>query len=63
MMLAANTPTMLRSGLVEGDTDAGVLAAGQVVGLLDDLPSCEELIDRVVTAAADQLRGAAGLLA
>ncbi len=55
MMLAANTPTMLRAGLVEGDTDAGVLACGQVVGLLDDLPTCEELIDRVVHQAAQEL--------
>lgn len=51
LALAANTPTMLRAGLVEGDTSAGVLASGQVVGLLDDLPTCEELIDRVVTQA------------
>jgi NAD(P)H-dependent flavin oxidoreductase YrpB (nitropropane dioxygenase family) len=63
MMLAANTPMMLKSGLVEGDTDAGVLAAGQVVGLLDDLPTCEELVDRVVTEAAQRLRAASGLLA
>lgn len=56
MALAANTPMMLRAGLVEGDTSAGVLAAGQVVGVLDDLPTCEELIDRVVTEAADCLR-------
>ncbi|MFC7505450.1 nitronate monooxygenase, partial [Nocardioides sp. GCM10030258] len=45
MALAANTPTMLRAGLVEGDTSAGVLASGQVVGVIDDLPTCEELID------------------
>jgi NAD(P)H-dependent flavin oxidoreductase YrpB (nitropropane dioxygenase family) len=56
MVLAANTPMMLKSGLVEGDTNAGVLASGQVVGVLDDLPTCEELIDRVVTEAAAQLR-------
>jgi NAD(P)H-dependent flavin oxidoreductase YrpB (nitropropane dioxygenase family) len=62
MVLAANTPMMLKAGLVEGDPDAGVLASGQVVGLIDDLPSCEELIDRVVTQAAEQLRGAADSL-
>lgn len=56
MALAANTPTMLKAGLVEGDTSAGVLASGQVVGVIDDLPTCEELIDRVVTRAADELR-------
>ncbi|SDD13865.1 NAD(P)H-dependent flavin oxidoreductase [Nocardioides lianchengensis] len=56
MALAANTPTMLRAGLVEGDTTAGVLASGQVVGVLDDLPSCAELIERVVTRAVEELR-------
>ncbi|WP_300677668.1 nitronate monooxygenase [Nocardioides sp.] len=55
LALAANTPMMLKAGLVEGDTTAGVLASGQVVGLLEDLPSCEELIDRVVTEAAASL--------
>jgi NAD(P)H-dependent flavin oxidoreductase YrpB (nitropropane dioxygenase family) len=56
MVLAANTPMMLRAGLVEGDPAAGVLASGQVVGVIDDLPSCEELIDRIVTRAAAELR-------
>jgi NAD(P)H-dependent flavin oxidoreductase YrpB (nitropropane dioxygenase family) len=55
MVLAANTPMMLKAGLVEGRTDAGVLASGQVVGVIDDLPTCEELIDRVVTEAASSL--------
>ncbi|GAA1772215.1 nitronate monooxygenase [Nocardioides hankookensis] len=58
MALAANTPTMLKAGLVEGDTDAGVLASGQVVGVIDDLPTCQELIDRIVTGAAEELRRA-----
>jgi NAD(P)H-dependent flavin oxidoreductase YrpB (nitropropane dioxygenase family) len=62
MVLAANTPMMLKSGLVEGDTNAGVLASGQVVGVLDDLPTCEELIDRVVTEAAAQIRATSGYL-
>jgi NAD(P)H-dependent flavin oxidoreductase YrpB (nitropropane dioxygenase family) len=63
MVLAANTPMMLKAGLVEGNPDAGVLASGQVVGLIDDLPSCEELIDRVVTEAAAALKRAHGSLA
>jgi NAD(P)H-dependent flavin oxidoreductase YrpB (nitropropane dioxygenase family) len=61
MVLAANTPMMLKAGLVEGRTDAGVLASGQVVGVIDDLPTCEELIDRVVTEAADRLGRLSGL--
>lgn len=59
VVMAANTPMLLRAGLVEGRTDAGVLAAGQVVGMLADLPSCAEVIEGVVTQATkvlDELR-------
>jgi len=62
MALAANTPMMLRAGLVDGDTGAGVLASGQVVGVIDDLPSCQDLIDRIVTAAVAELRRTAAYL-
>ncbi|MEO6083497.1 MAG: nitronate monooxygenase [Umezawaea sp.] len=57
VIMAANTPMLLRSGLVEGRTDAGVLASGQVVGLLDDLPTCEELITGIVEQATGIIRG------
>lgn len=56
MALAANTPMMLKAGLVDGDTSAGVLASGQVVGVIDELPTCEDLINRVVRQAADEIR-------
>ncbi|HWC84322.1 MAG TPA: nitronate monooxygenase [Pseudonocardiaceae bacterium] len=55
VVMAANTPMLLKSGLVEGRTDAGVLASGQVVGLLDDLPSCQELITGIVGQATEIL--------
>ncbi len=53
VLVASNVPIMLRSGLVEGSTDSGVLASGQVVGMIDDLPSCAELIERIVAEAED----------
>ncbi|GAB3457602.1 NAD(P)H-dependent flavin oxidoreductase [Actinophytocola sediminis] len=53
VLMAANTPMLLRAGLVDGRTDAGVLAAGQVVGAIDDLPTCAELVDRIVTEAGE----------
>jgi len=62
MALAANTPMMLKAGLVEGDTSAGVLASGQVVGVIEDLPTCAELIDRIVIDAAQELRRTQGYL-
>ena len=51
VIMAANTPMLLRAGLVEGRTDAGVLASGQVAGLLGDLPTCAELITTIVEDA------------
>ncbi|MEV7550751.1 nitronate monooxygenase [Amycolatopsis sp. NPDC089917] len=56
VLMAANTPMLLRAGLVEGDRSAGVLASGQVVGLLDDLPAVGELIETIVADAAEALR-------
>jgi NAD(P)H-dependent flavin oxidoreductase YrpB (nitropropane dioxygenase family) len=53
LVMAANTPMLLREGLVKGNTDAGVLASGQVVGALTDVPTCAELITRIVAEAED----------
>ena len=54
IIMAGNTPMLLRAGLVEGDTRAGVLASGQVVGMIEDLPSCDELIQSVMTQAHER---------
>ncbi|GAA3446599.1 putative 2-nitropropane dioxygenase [Planomonospora venezuelensis] len=62
VLMAANTPMLLKAAMVDGRPDLGVMASGQVVALLDDLPSCEELIDAVVTRAAEVLRGLGGTL-
>jgi NAD(P)H-dependent flavin oxidoreductase YrpB (nitropropane dioxygenase family) len=51
LIMAANTPMLLRAGLVEGDTHAGVLASGQVVGMLQDLPTVRELVEGIVAEA------------
>ena len=62
-VLAANTPMLLKSGLVDGDLGAGMLASGQVVGVIDDLPSCAELIDRIITQAVERVGGLQGATA
>jgi NAD(P)H-dependent flavin oxidoreductase YrpB (nitropropane dioxygenase family) len=56
LIMAANTPMLLREGLVNGNTEAGVLASGQVVGALRDLPTCAELVDGIVADAEAVLR-------
>ncbi|POY02572.1 2-nitropropane dioxygenase [Mycobacterium kansasii] len=63
VVMAANTPMLLKAGLVDGNTEAGVLASGQVAGILDDLPSCAELIETIVRDAVARLRAASALVA
>ncbi len=62
VVMAANTPMLLKAGLVEGNTEAGVLASGQVAGILDDLPSCAELIESIVSEAIEHLEAASALV-
>jgi NAD(P)H-dependent flavin oxidoreductase YrpB (nitropropane dioxygenase family) len=55
VLMAANTPMLLRAAMVDGRNDLGVMASGQVVGVIDDLPSCAELIDRIMREARETL--------
>jgi nitronate monooxygenase len=49
-----------RNALESGDVDAGLVWAGQVVGLIDDIPTCEELIQRIVMDCRNRLDTARG---
>jgi NAD(P)H-dependent flavin oxidoreductase YrpB (nitropropane dioxygenase family) len=63
VLMAANTPVLLRAAMVEGRTDLGLMSSGQVAGLIGDLPSCAELIETIMTeadATLDRLEGYAG---
>ncbi|MFE2887581.1 NAD(P)H-dependent flavin oxidoreductase [Streptomyces sp. NPDC059272] len=59
VLLAANTPMLLKASMVDGRTDLGVMASGQVAGVIEDLPSCAEL----VAAMMDQAESIVGELA
>jgi NAD(P)H-dependent flavin oxidoreductase YrpB (nitropropane dioxygenase family) len=48
---AANAPMLVRRALVEGDAAGGILPAGQAVGRIDDLPTCADLVERIVAGA------------
>ena len=45
-----------RDALTVGDPQGGVIAAGQVVGLIDDIPTCAALIERMVADCRERLR-------
>jgi len=51
-----------RDAWQSGDADGGVLTAGIALGLIDDIPSCSELIERIGRECEAALRGALGHL-
>ena len=53
--MAANAPMLTKATMVEGNPEAGVLPAGQCVGVVGDLPTCAELIDRIAVEAVAAL--------
>ena len=59
VLMAANTPVLLRAAMVDGRTDLGLMSSGQVAGLIGDLPSCADLIEAIMAEAGrtlDRLR-------
>jgi NAD(P)H-dependent flavin oxidoreductase YrpB (nitropropane dioxygenase family) len=47
--------------LREGNVDDGVVTAGMVIGLIHDIPTCAELIDRIVRECRERLQSASAL--
>lgn len=52
-----------RTALDTGEVDAGLLWAGMAIGLMDDVPTCAELIERIVAECRACLQQAAALAA
>jgi len=51
-----------RGGIVldRGEMDAGIWSAGQTQALIHDIPTCAELVSRIVSEAEDIIRGRLG---
>jgi NAD(P)H-dependent flavin oxidoreductase YrpB (nitropropane dioxygenase family) len=55
VLMAANTPVLLRAAMAQGRPQAGLMPAGQVAGLIGDLPSCADLIATIMAEAEQRL--------
>jgi len=51
MAMAANAPVLTRASMVEGRHEVGILPTGQGVGVMDEIPSVAELIERIILEA------------
>jgi NAD(P)H-dependent flavin oxidoreductase YrpB (nitropropane dioxygenase family) len=56
MLMAANAPMLAKKAMSEGDPVQGYLPSGTVTGVIDDLPTCAELIERIMDEAEQTLK-------
>ena len=54
-IMSANAPMIIQKAMVEGEPALGVLPSGQVAGVIDELLSCEDLINSIVREAQQRL--------
>jgi len=54
-IMAANAPMIIQKAMVDGKPAEGVLPSGQVSGVIDELLSCEELIQQIIKQAEERL--------
>jgi NAD(P)H-dependent flavin oxidoreductase YrpB (nitropropane dioxygenase family) len=54
--MAANAPMLIKATLVDGKPDVGVLPTGQVTGVVTELPTVAELLDRITIEATQTLK-------
>ncbi|MEI9992014.1 MAG: nitronate monooxygenase [Rhizomicrobium sp.] len=50
-MMAGTAPTLIRKAIVEGEPENGILPSGQIAGLIDEIPTCHDLVDRIAEEA------------
>ncbi len=55
--MAANAPMLTKATLVDGRLDTGVLPTGQVVGVIDALPTVAAIVELVMHQAELVLDG------
>jgi len=60
--MAANAPMLTKAALVDGRVEAGILPTGQVTGVIDELPTVADLVDRIMAEAEAVLGRLAGLV-
>lgn len=54
--LAANAPMLIKAALVDGNPEIGILPTGQVTGVLEEIPTVAELLDRMMDDASSALK-------
>jgi NAD(P)H-dependent flavin oxidoreductase YrpB (nitropropane dioxygenase family) len=56
LVMAANAPILAKRAMQDGDPVHGYLPSGTVTGLIEDRPSCAELVARIMDEAEETLK-------
>jgi NAD(P)H-dependent flavin oxidoreductase YrpB (nitropropane dioxygenase family) len=51
LAMAANAPMLIKAAMVDGHPEVGILPTGQGIGVIDELPTVAELVERVIAEA------------
>jgi hypothetical protein len=54
-MMAAAAPMLIQKAMVEGKPGEGIMATGIVGGRITDIPTCKELVERIMAEARARL--------
>lgn len=60
-MMSANAPMIIQKSMVDGQPQQGVLPSGQVASMIDELTSCQQIIDSIMAEAELSLESLSGL--
>jgi NAD(P)H-dependent flavin oxidoreductase YrpB (nitropropane dioxygenase family) len=55
MLMAANAPMLAKTAMADGDPVHGYLPSGTVAGVIGDMPTCAELVERIMEEAEQTL--------
>ena len=55
LAMAANAPMLTKASMVDGKVEAGILPTGQITGVIDEIPTVAELLERIMAEARDTL--------
>ena len=55
LAMAANAPMLTKASMVDGKVEAGILPTGQIAGVIDEIPSVAELLQRIMAEAKETL--------
>lgn len=51
LAMAANAPMLTKASMVDGKVEAGILPTGQVTGVIEEIPTVEALVKRIMDEA------------